>query len=42
VLTEGEITFLPTYKYEPGTNNYDTSRKFIPSYASRILYVNNP
>lgn len=42
VLAEGEITFLPTSKFELGTNNYDSSRKCIPSYDSRILYVNNP
>jgi len=36
---EDTITFLPTYKYDPGTNHYDTSSKQrVPSYTDRILY----
>lgn len=32
-------TFLPTYRYDIGTNTYDTSEKRrIPSYTDRILY----
>ncbi|MBW0471563.1 hypothetical protein O181_011278 [Austropuccinia psidii MF-1] len=37
---EGEITFPPTYKFDVGTDNYDTSEKQrIPSYTDRILYL---
>jgi endonuclease/exonuclease/phosphatase family metal-dependent hydrolase len=39
---EGEIKFLPTYKYDIGTNNYDTSeKKRIPAYTDRIFYKKN-
>eukprot|EP00761_Pharyngomonas_kirbyi_P010902 gb/GECH01010925.1/.p1 GENE.gb/GECH01010925.1/~~gb/GECH01010925.1/.p1 ORF type:complete len:1084 (+),score=378.63 gb/GECH01010925.1/:1-3252(+) len=37
---EGKINFLPTYKYSPGTLNFDTSR--IPSFTDRILYKTYP
>ena len=36
---EDPIRFLPTYKYDPGTNNFDTSSKQrVPAYTDRILY----
>ncbi|CAH0383897.1 unnamed protein product [Bemisia tabaci] len=36
---EGPITFPPTYKYDPGTQNFDTSAKQrTPSYTDRILF----
>lgn len=39
---EGPITFKPTYKYDPGTQMFDTSQKQrTPSYTDRILYKVN-
>jgi len=36
---EDPIRFLPTYKYDPGTNNFDTSSKQrVPACTDRILY----
>lgn len=36
---EGPIIFYPTYKFDKGTNEYDTSEKQrIPSWTDRILY----
>ncbi|XP_068236175.1 inositol polyphosphate 5-phosphatase E isoform X2 [Palaemon carinicauda] len=36
---EGLITFAPTFKYDPGTDHYDTSSKQrVPSYTDRILF----
>ncbi|KAF2898796.1 hypothetical protein ILUMI_07381 [Ignelater luminosus] len=36
---EANITFPPTYKYDPGTQNFDTSSKQrTPAYTDRILY----
>jgi hypothetical protein len=36
---EGPVTFLPTYKFDPGTDVYDTSAKArVPSFTDRILW----
>ena len=40
---ESEIQFSPTYKYDVGTNSFDTSSKQrTPSYTDRILYKFHP
>tara|TARA_B100000780_G_C21018519_1_gene408112 strand:- start:28 stop:372 length:345 start_codon:yes stop_codon:yes gene_type:complete len=36
---EGPLNFRPTYKYDPNTNTYDTSKKKrSPSWTDRILW----
>lgn len=36
---EANITFPPTYKYDPGTQKFDTSSKQrAPAYTDRILF----
>ena len=38
-FSEANISFAPTYKFDPGTNDYDTSEKErIPAWCDRILY----
>ncbi|XP_057872973.1 type IV inositol polyphosphate 5-phosphatase 11 [Cryptomeria japonica] len=39
---EGPLSFRPTYKYDIGTDDYDTSTKRrVPSWTDRILYKIN-
>ncbi|KAL6451462.1 INP53 Polyphosphatidylinositol phosphatase INP53 [Candida maltosa Xu316] len=39
-FNEGSVKFYPTYKFDKGTSDYDTSEKQrIPSWTDRVLYM---
>jgi len=35
---EGKINFPPTYKYLPGTQDFETKKMRVPSWCDRILF----
>ena len=38
-FTEGKLTFAPTYKFDPFSDDYDTSEKMrIPAWTDRVLW----
>uniref|UniRef100_A0A7S1SVF3 Inositol polyphosphate-related phosphatase domain-containing protein n=2 Tax=Tetraselmis chuii TaxID=63592 RepID=A0A7S1SVF3_9CHLO len=40
---EGDITFAPTFKFDNGTDTYDSSAKSrVPSWTDRVLWKCNP
>lgn len=40
-MNEAPLNFDPTYKYIPGTSEYDTKKKRVPSWCDRILFRKN-
>ena len=40
-MMEPPLKFNPTYKYIPGTSEYDSKKKRVPSWCDRILYKKN-
>lgn len=37
-MSEGEITFPPTFKFDKGTHAYDTQKQRVPAWTDRILF----
>ena len=35
---EGKIMFAPTYKYDQGTSNYDSTKRKLPAWTDRVLF----
>jgi len=37
-MSEGEITFPPTFKFDKGSHAYDTKKQRVPAWTDRILF----